>query len=133
MQAQLDTLPQPEQADGLPISKTLEVILIKNKVRLVLIGDGKPYQRLKPKNGITCFNSGSLEESEAGQLTDPTTIAMESPLKVSLILQFNDEGCQFKAIDGLERTIDEGAIPIPVDLALLPADSNNRGENSTVY
>ncbi|MCA9423648.1 MAG: phospholipid carrier-dependent glycosyltransferase, partial [Candidatus Omnitrophica bacterium] len=65
MQAQLDTLPQTEQADGLPISKTLEVILIKNKVRLVLIGDGKPYQRLKPKNGITCFNSGSLEESEA--------------------------------------------------------------------
>jgi acid phosphatase len=98
----------------------LEPIFIEHGVDIVLSGHNHVYQRIRPKNGIHYFTAGSGGQIDRGQILpdDPDLLAGNDGTNVAIILQFTGETCEFKAIDSLERVVDEGTIPYPKHTAV---------------
>jgi 4-amino-4-deoxy-L-arabinose transferase len=102
--------PQPD----LNLRAELEPILVEGGVNIVVAGHNHVYQRLRPRKGIQHFTAGSGGELDRGSLIpeDPDLLAGEDQTTVALILEFGPKECEFKAIVGSERVIDQGIIPL---------------------
>lgn len=98
----------------------LEPVFIEHGVDIVLSGHNHVYQRLRPQNGIHYFTAGSGGKIDRGQILpdDPDLLVGNDERNVAILLQFTEGTCEFKAIDSLERIVDEGTIPYPEHTAV---------------
>ena len=120
--------PNPETS----LRGILEPIFLKYGVRIVMAGHTNGYQRLKPQEGIHCFSVSNSVGSDSDRPDDSNLVVKEVQENVALILQFSQEQCNFKAIDGLENEIDRGEIPFSENASFTQND-NNSGADRLIY
>ncbi len=106
------TVKYPEPDPNL--RRVLEPIFNEGRVNIVLAGHNHMYQRFRPMNGVYHFTAGSGGMLDEGEILpgDPDLLVGEDTKNVALILQFSRSSCEYKAVDFMERVVDNGTIPM---------------------
>jgi hypothetical protein len=91
---------------------TLEPLLIKNNVSLVLNGHDHVYERIKPQNGIAYFvvgSSGQLREGDLRQGSPLTAKGLDRD-NAFMLMEIEGDDLTFVAIDRGGKVFDSGVI-----------------------
>jgi 3',5'-cyclic AMP phosphodiesterase CpdA len=96
---------------SLSLRATLEPLLIKYRVSVVLTGHDHIYERIKPQQGITHFVLGSAGELRAGDIakTDMTAAGFDTD-NAFFIAEIIDNTMYFNAISRTGTVVDFGTI-----------------------
>ncbi|PYR94657.1 MAG: metallophosphoesterase [Acidobacteria bacterium] len=91
---------------------TLEPLLIKNNVSLVLNGHDHVYERIKPQNGIAYFVVGSSGQLREGDLRkgSPLTAKGLDTDNAFMLMEIDGDDLTFVAIDRQGKVFDSGVI-----------------------
>jgi calcineurin-like phosphoesterase family protein len=91
---------------------SLEPLLIKNNVSLVLNGHDHVYERIKPQNGIAYFVVGSSGQLREGDLRQgsPLTAKGNDRDNTFMLMEVNGDELTFVAIDRGGKVFDSGVI-----------------------
>jgi len=91
---------------------SLEPLLIKNNVSLVLNGHDHVYERIKPQNGIAYFVVGSSGQLREGDLRQgsPLTAKGNDRDNTFMLMEINGDELTFVAIDRGGKVFDSGVI-----------------------
>jgi len=91
---------------------TLEPLLIKNDVTLVLNGHDHVYERIKPQNGIAYFVVGSSGQLREGDLRkgSPLTAKGLDRDNAFMLMEIDGDDLTFVAIDRGGKVFDSGVI-----------------------
>jgi 3',5'-cyclic AMP phosphodiesterase CpdA len=93
------------------IRRTLEPIMVKNGVDIVLSGHEHLYERMVPQNGIVYFTSGAAGSVRAGDLRSSAITAKGYDRDLSFLLtQISGETLYFQAVNRVGETLDSGRI-----------------------
>ncbi len=91
--------------------RTLEPVMVKSGVDLVLAGHEHVYERMVPQNGIIYFTSGSAGAVRVGDLKPSPLTAKGYDRDLSfMLMEISGDTLYFQTINRLGETIDSGRI-----------------------
>jgi calcineurin-like phosphoesterase family protein len=91
--------------------RTLEPLMVKNGVDLVLAGHEHVYERLLPQNGIVHFTSGAAGSVRVGDLRPSPFMAKGYDRDLSFMLaEISGDTLYFQSINREGETVDSGRI-----------------------